>query len=494
MNKIVETLNANHLGILIAVSACLALILFEYSALPVALPSIQESLGVTQFDVQWILNIYFLSVASTIYIAGALGDYYGNRRVFMTGMAVYACASFVIGCSSSLEWIVAFRAIQGIGTSLMTPCAFAILTNSFPQDHLGKVVGISAGIGSCFLILGPLFGGAVTELISWRVIFFLPLPIAVLTFFLSYLFIPEGKLTRTEKLRILPILGIGFSAFTLLYSVMFYDEKSFWIACLGLGSLISMCVYGSFSKKSSDFRSVFSSTNFLYGCVSIFLLSIASSFPIFIAEFLQKSLNYTPVETGSYLLISMFSILLVAPASGILSDKKGEKLPIFLGCGMTLTSCVLFYIFLHTLANSVFILALGMYGAGLAFITTPLRATFIRHVAFQKRARANGIYNTARYLGNSFGVVVLSAVNIKMKKGYLHEIFRGYNLTSLSYELDIDSFHVVFRESGESITALRNINFQSGVFGLSVIILFVSLVLLIVLLLTIHAKSDYKKP
>ena len=162
-----------------AMCFALFMVMLDNTAVNVALPSIQRDFDASLSSLEWTVNAYTLTFAVLLVTGGRLGDIFGRRRMFLFGVVVFALASATIGFAPSDGWLVASRAVQGIGAAFMMPGTLSIITNAFPPEERGKAIGTWAGVSAIALALGPLLGGWLTEDVSWRAIFFINLPVAV---------------------------------------------------------------------------------------------------------------------------------------------------------------------------------------------------------------------------------------------------------------------------------------------------------------------------
>src|SRR4051794_41521581 len=163
---------------LAAMCFALFMVMLDNTVVNVALPSIQDDLGASLSSLEWTVNAYTLSFAVLLVTGGRLGDIFGRRRMFLFGVVVFAGSSALIGLAPTQGWLVAGRAVQGIGAAFMMPGTLSIISNTFPPQERGKAIGTWAGVSALALAIGPVLGGALTEYVSWRSIFFLNLPVA----------------------------------------------------------------------------------------------------------------------------------------------------------------------------------------------------------------------------------------------------------------------------------------------------------------------------
>jgi EmrB/QacA subfamily drug resistance transporter len=401
-----------------AMCFALFMIMLDNTAVNVALPSIQRSLHASTSSLEWTVNAYTLSFAVLLVTGGRLGDLLGRRKIFLAGVIVFAGSSAAIGFSTSDTWLVAWRAVQGMGSAMMMPATLSIITNAFPPAERGKAIGTWAGVSAMALAIGPVVGGLLVESVSWQSIFFLNLPVAVGAVVVSLFAVRESRdetVARRVDLPGVATLTVGLAAL-----VLALVEGNSWhwgsgrelalfaVAALGLGAFA--LVEHRQDSPMVDF-SFFRSRTFLGANVVAFIVSFAMlAMFFFMALYMQNVLHFSPLQAGVRFLPSTLMIVLLAPLSGRLADRVGPRpLIVF---GLLSVSGALFWQSQLTVSSGYGTLLPGfmLMGIGMAFVMSPMSMAAMNSVAQAKAGVASGILSMNRMLGGTFGVAVLGAM------------------------------------------------------------------------------------
>ena len=221
---------------LAAMCFALFMVMLDNTVVNVALPSIQRSFDASLSSLEWTINAYSLAFAVLLVTGGRLGDIFGRRKVFLIGVVVFAAASATIGFAPTEGWLVASRAVQGLGAALMMPGTLSIITNTFPPEERGKAIGTWAGVSAIALALGPLLGGWLTEDVSWRAIFFINIPVAAVAVVVTLFATHESRdetATREVDFPGIAALTVGLTALVLaLVEGNAWGWGSAWIIAL----------------------------------------------------------------------------------------------------------------------------------------------------------------------------------------------------------------------------------------------------------------------
>jgi EmrB/QacA subfamily drug resistance transporter len=423
---------------LAAMCFALFMIMLDNTVVNVALPSIQDDLGASLSGLEWTVNIYTLTFAVLLVTGGRLGDIFGRRRMFLLGVVVFALSSAAIGFAPGQGWLVAFRAVQGAGAAFMMPATLSIITVTFPAEERGKAIGTWAGVSALALAIGPVVGGALTEYVSWRAIFFLNLPVAVGAVAVTLFATRES---RDESQRhTIDWAGIGALSVGLTALVLALVEGNAW----GWGSasivaLLATAVIGltAFALVEPRVRepmvdlSLFHSKTFLGANAVGFIVSFAMlAMFFFLALYMQNILGYSAVQAGVRFLPSTLMIVLIAPLAGRLADRVGPR-PLIV-TGLSLTTFALFLQTRITVDTGYGLLlpAFVVMGIGMALVMSPMSTAAMNSVPPEKAGVGSGVLSMSRMVGGTFGVAAIGALFQHLASSRLADELAGSGVTA----------------------------------------------------------------
>ncbi len=413
-----------------AMCFALFMVMLDNTAVNVALPSIQRDLDATIAGLEWTVNAYTLTFAVLLVTGGRLGDIYGRRTVFLTGVVIFACTSCFIGFSQTETWLVIGRLLQGIGAALMMPATLSIISNTFPPEERGKAIGTWAGVSGLALAIGPLLGGFLIEHVSWQSIFFVNLPVAALCVAVT-LFAAED--TRDETVaRSVDLPGILTITTGLAALVLALVEGNAW----GWGSprilaLLALAVagLGGFALVERRVRvpmvdfAFFRSHTFLGTTIVAFTVTFAmlASF-FFVTLYMQNILGFSPLEAGIRTLPTTVLIIAAGPIVGRLVDRIGPR-PLLVA-GLLLVAVAMFWqsrIDVDT-GYGFLVGSFVVLGLGIGLVMSPMSTAAMNAVAREKAGVASGVLTMSRMVGGTFGVAVIGALVTTVGHARLDEL------------------------------------------------------------------------
>lgn len=402
--------------VLLLTSAASFMAILDAMVVTTALGSIRRDLGASIELLQWTVNAYNLSFAVLLLTGAALGDRFGRRRIFVTGIAIFLAASVVCAVGPSAAWLIAGRAVQGVGAALLMPLAMALLSAAFPPEERGKALGVFGGINGIALILGPILGGAIAEGLAWQWIFWINVPIGLVLIPLARRRIAESFGPRA-RLDIAGVLLVTGSALGLVWALMRGNHVG-WMHAEVVGSLIAAGVLAiGFAVREGRAREpmvplrVFRSRAFAAGILASFLFYAGMYGVLFLLpQFLQTAQGHGPLGVGLRLLPWTAPLFVFAPLGGSLVNRVGERALVV--TGVLLQAVCMAWIGLiadPALPFVQLIAPLAISGAGVSAAMPAVQNAILSAVSRQEVGKASGIFNMVRFLGGVLGVAAVVA-------------------------------------------------------------------------------------
>ncbi|HEY1775148.1 MAG TPA: MFS transporter [Solirubrobacteraceae bacterium] len=405
--------------VLAAMIFAVSMTFIDQTIVSIAAPKIQRELGLSATGVQWAINAYLLSLAALFAFGGRLADTVGHRKMVTLGVIVFAAASALCGLTpkggAAEAWIVVFRVVQGAGGAIMFPAALAIVVQTFDLHQRGRALALFFGIAGGLTAIGPLLGGVLTQW-TWRAIFWVNIPVAVVALVLIVIANPvtEHKPARMDY------RGLGLIAAGVALSVFGFQESSIWgwsnpgtWACIAAGAALLVGFYYVEIRTPSPLIqvSIFRVRPFL---VENLVLGIAMLvfIPVFFfaSEYAQLSLGKTPSEASLVLLFFFLGFVVAAQIGGRMLDRVGAKRPVVLGCAL---AAVGFWLW----AGKVTGLSLGsqewyvvLSGAGMGFMLGPATTDAVNRASRLSYGEATGVTQTVRNYAASLGLAILGTI------------------------------------------------------------------------------------
>lgn len=401
-----------------AMCFALFMIMLDNTVVNVALPSIQRDLGTSIGELEWTVNGYTLAFGVLLVTGGRLGDIFGRRRMFLWGVVLFAASSATAGLAASPTMLVASRVTQGLGAALMMPATLSIVTNAFPPSERGKAMGTWAGVSAVALSIGPVVGGFLTEHVSWRAIFYINVPVAILAV-LATLFAVRESRDRTVE-RTVDYKGVAVLSVALTAIVLALVEGNAWgwgsarIVALLAGGVAMLATFALVELRvrvpMMQFE-FFGSRNFLGANAVAFIVTFAmlGTF-FFMAIYLQDVLGYSPLEAGVRFLPTTGVIAVVAPLAGRLTDRIGALTPIASGLALLTVTMYLFSRIDAATTYSGLLVPFVLMGVGIALVMSPMTTAAMNAVTADKAGIASGILQMSRMVGGAVGVAATGAM------------------------------------------------------------------------------------
>jgi EmrB/QacA subfamily drug resistance transporter len=445
----------------------------------VALPALQANLNATATDVQWVVESYALLLSALLLVGGSLGDHYGRRRIFLLGVAIFAVASAACGLVGNIDQLIVARAFQGFGAALLVPGSLAIISNSFSEQERGRAIGLWSGFSAITTGVGPVFGGWLIEHISWRAVFFINLPIALVVILISFRHVAENTDRESSRVdwlgAILAALGLGALVYGLIESAQVGFNDRLVIMSLAAGVVVLILFFFVESRLSHPmlpltlFRSrTFAGTNLL-----TFLLYAALGGTLFFLPLnLIQVQHYSPTETGGALLPFILIMSFLSRWSGGLVARYGPKLPLVVGPIITAIGYLLFL--LPGISGNYwtnFFPPAVVLGLGMAITVAPLTTTVMSSIGQDRAGTASGVNNAVARTASLVAIAVLGVVMIHVFKTNLdHRLSTTKLPASVAQSLQTQSIKLAAIDIPENVNPeaqqlIRRAINESFVFG-----------------------------
>jgi EmrB/QacA subfamily drug resistance transporter len=406
--------------ILVLLICCTSLLVvsMDNTIVNVALPAIRTDLDASITSLQWTVDAYTLVLACFLMLAGATGDRVGRKRTFQVGLGLFGLGSLLCSLAPSIGWLIAARAVQGLGGTMLNPVAMAIVTNVFtdPRERAraigiwGSVVGISLG-------LGPVLGGVLTETVGWRAIFWVNVPVVLVAIAATARYVPESRAPHARRpdpvgqVLVVVLLASVVTGVIEGTRVGWGSPLIVGLGGLALVALVGLLVWERRRREPLIELRFFSSVPFSSATVvAVCAFAAFASFLFLSTLYLQDVRGMSALHAGLALLPAAVTATICAPLSGRLVASRGPR-PSLVVAGVT-TTAVAVVVALSTATTPLWVLlvAYGVYGIGFGLVNPPITNTAVSGMPRSQAGVAAAVASTSRQIGSSLGVAVSGTV------------------------------------------------------------------------------------
>ncbi len=407
---------------------CLALMMVvaAVASLNVALPDLARSTGASQSQLQWIVDAYALVFAGLLLPAGALGDRYGRKGILQLGLAVFGVASLAAIFVNDPGWLIALRAVIGVGAALVMPTTLSIITNVFPEDERGRAVGIWAAVAGAGAVVGLVLSGTLLAWFSWSSVFAINVTLAALASAGTARVVPTSRGERRTSLDPIGAVLSSLGLFGLVAAIIEAPIRG-WLDGLVLAGFaagaVLLVAFVVFELRRDDPMldpRLFRRRGFAAGSLSLTLQFFAQFGLLFIGlQYLQLVLGYSPFEAGASILPMALMLVLIAPRAPRLAQRLGVRLVGAAGLAVMGVGFLLFSSLGASSSYWPFGLAALVTGIGIGLATAPATTAIVSSLPAERQGIASAVNDLTREVGGAFGIAVLGSV---LNNGYRDDV------------------------------------------------------------------------
>jgi EmrB/QacA subfamily drug resistance transporter len=421
---------------LLAMSLSVLVIANDFSAINVAIPTMEQDFDTNVNTIQWVVNAYALTFGVMIVTGGRLADMFGRKRAFFVGTAIFASMSALGGAAQTETWLIATRVVMGVGGALMWPAILGMTFELLPSEKAGLAGGIILGAAGLGNAIGPLIGGVLTDALSWRWIFFLNVPIAafavLVTHFLVHVKEPEAREQRIDY------PGIATISIGLVSLLVALDQVDDWgwgdprvIAMLALAAILIAAFVPIERRAGMNAlvpRAVMANESFRASCVAITLMS-ATFFAalLYLPQYMQKHLGYSPLEAGVGVLPFLATFALVSFIAGPLYNRVGAKPLAVLGAACIAIAPFLFSQVTESSAYAALVPGMFVLGIGIGSFYPTATTAGVTSVDESQSSLAGGILYMCQIAGGAIGLGLTTTI-FSAQESFVEGIQAGFRL------------------------------------------------------------------
>ncbi len=396
----------------------LLIVAMDNTIVNVALPSIHRELDAPLSGLQWTNDAYVIVLASLLLLSGSTADRVGRRRIFQLGLLIFGGSSLLCSLAPSLDWLIAARALQGVGGSMLNPEALSIVTNVFtdPRER-ARAIGAWGAVVGISLALGPVVGGALIEGVGWRAIFWINVPIALAAVILTALFVPESRAPRARRIDPVGQVLVIVMLASLTYAII-EGPQAGWSSAQTIGTFalaaLSLAALIVYEPKRTDplielrfFRSA------PFSGATIIAVSAFAAFGGFLfvnTLYLQDVRGYSALQAGLCTLPMALAALACSPLSGRAVGGRGPRLPLFVAGVCMVASALVLTTLTASTSLALLLCAYAVFGIGFGSVNAPITFAAVSGMPNNQAGVAAAVASTSRQVGQALGVAITGSI------------------------------------------------------------------------------------
>jgi EmrB/QacA subfamily drug resistance transporter len=409
-----------HRRLLVLAVCCTSLLIagLDVTAVNVALPAVQRDLNTSVSGLQWTIDAYTLTVAGFLMLSGSTADRLGRRRVFQAGLALFTAGSLACSLAPGLSWLIAFRAVQGLGASMLNPVALSIVTATFtdPRER-ARAIGVWSGTIGLSLALGPVIGGLLVTSAGWRSVFWINVPVGVAAITLTALFVPESRAASARRPDAVGQVLVVTVLAAVTYAIVEGSHRGYGsppivgLLVLAAAAATALVAYERRREQPLIDPEFFRSIPFTGAAVTAVAAFVALSGFLFLNTlYLQDVRGYSALHAGLLTAPMAVATAIASPVSGRLTANRGPRPPL-VAAGLLIALAALMLTRVTGATPPLALLpAYVLFGIGFGLVNTPITTTAVAGMPRAQAGVSAAVASTGRQIGNCLGVAVLGSL------------------------------------------------------------------------------------
>ncbi|MEV6098551.1 MFS transporter [Nocardia sp. NPDC051981] len=396
---------------IILITCCLSLLISSMDAtiVNVAIPAIRDDLGAPLSRLQWIVDVYTLTLASLLMLSGAAADRFGRKRVFRIGLLAFALGSLLCSVAPTIEVLIGARFVQAVGGSMLNPVAMSIITTTFTgRIERARAVGVWGAVVGISTALGPMVGGVLIDSLGWQSVFWINLPIVAVALALTTAYVPESKSARPRGMDPIGQALAIVVLFTLVYGLIEREPAVFVVSAVALAGFV-----WHEARHPSPFIDLRFFRSFPFSSATVIAVCSFAALGAFLFDmslYLQGTRHFSAVHTGLLYLPMALGMLFFSPLSGRLVGRYGTR-PSLLASGILMAVAAIGLTLLHPDTPIwQLVITFALFGIGFGMVNAPITTTAVSGMPLDRAGAAAAVASTSRQVGVSLGVALCGAL------------------------------------------------------------------------------------
>jgi EmrB/QacA subfamily drug resistance transporter len=419
--------------VLILMICCMSLFMvgLDNTIVNIGLPLIRRTWHAPVSDLQWTIDAYTIVLATLLMLSGTIADRVGRRAIFQLGIAVFTFGSWLCSLAPSLHWLIAFRAVQAIGGSMLNPAALGIITNTFTdRASRARAIGVWDGVFGLSMALGPVLGGVLAGLAGWRAIFWANIPVGLAAIALTALFVPDSSVPRFRRPdpagQVLVTVALGALAYAIIEGpgVGWSSPRIYGSFLLAAATLAVLAGYESRRQEPMIDPRFFRSVPFTAATLTAVCAVAAMAGFLFLSTlYLQDVRGFSALNAGLRMLPMPLVMAAFAPLAGLIVARRGARAPLLIAGAALMASSVALERMTDASSAAFLIAAYGTFGIGCGMVNSPITNGVMSGIPDGQAGLASGISSASRQVGQVLGVAVVGSILASSLRGPLSSGF-----------------------------------------------------------------------